>query len=66
MKLNFKNWLSKESIFGQPADEPLIPPTEFHKDSDGNVGGMPSYEIPPALPINQKIKKQNKKMKKNN
>jgi len=57
MILEFKKWLNKESIFGQPVDE-LPPDPEHDPDCKRSNQAFPTYEA--------KCKKQKKKMKKTN
>lgn len=64
MILKFKEWLSKESIFGQPVDEPA-PDPEHDPDCKRSNQAFPTYEVPAQCKKQKKQKKQ-KKMKKSN
>ena len=55
MMLKFKEWLAKESIFGQPVDEPVPDP-----EKEPSNQAFPHYEVPVAR------SKKSKKMKKAN
>lgn len=55
MMLKFKEWLSKESIFGQPVNEPA-PDPEHDSDCKKSNQAFPTYEVPAK---SKKMKKSN-------
>lgn len=58
MILKFKKWLSKESIFGQPVDEPA-PDPEQDPDCRRSNQAFPTYSVPAKCKKQKKMKKSN-------